>query len=307
MFNCKCGYFTFAFFFLGLLAFSQELDFIKDNNGVLLLEGGQPRFFYQVLPKSENGKYARANYVHPLFGLDGEVLTEDFPEDHPHHHGIFWSWHQLYAEGERIGDPWFIEGVSWKVEDLKSIIDSKRASLEAEILWVQVSRDKAIIKENLTISFERLEKDVFTLLFDIKLTALVDGVAIGGSEDAKGYGGFSPRFALPDNITFHSTTGKVEPDNFPVNSGPWMELVGSFNPSSTYSSGIVIMGEPDKLPSYQGWILRSANSMQNMAFPGRVPHPIAKGSSLDFRNQILVHRDLSTDEISFHYNSFIRR
>ena len=65
------------------------------------------------------------------------------------------------------------------------------------------------------------------------------------------------------------------------------------------------MGEPDKLPSYQGWILRSADSMQNMAFPGKDPVAISKGESLRFRNQLVVHRDLSDDEIWKIYKSFI--
>ncbi|MEX2594151.1 MAG: DUF6807 family protein [Anditalea sp.] len=96
--------------------FSQTLQFQKDKEGILLLENNQPRFFYQTVTKARDGQYPRANYVHPLYGLNGEVLTEDFPEDHLHHHGIFWSWHQLYAEGKRVGDPWISEGVSWEVK-----------------------------------------------------------------------------------------------------------------------------------------------------------------------------------------------
>ncbi|MGZ8921068.1 MAG: DUF6807 family protein, partial [Limisphaerales bacterium] len=35
---------------------------------------------------------ARSTYIHPLYGLDGEVLTDDFPKDHYHHRGLFWAW-----------------------------------------------------------------------------------------------------------------------------------------------------------------------------------------------------------------------
>src|SRR5690554_4279744 len=93
-------------------AFPQSLTFEKNEEGILLLENNEPRFFYQTATKSLDGKYPRANYIHPLYGLNGEVLTEDFPEDHLHHHGIFWAWHQLFAEGERVGDPWISEGIS---------------------------------------------------------------------------------------------------------------------------------------------------------------------------------------------------
>jgi AcrR family transcriptional regulator len=37
-------------------------------------------------------KFRRSCYIHPLYGLDGEVMTEDFPVDHRHHRGVFWAW-----------------------------------------------------------------------------------------------------------------------------------------------------------------------------------------------------------------------
>jgi hypothetical protein len=40
----------------------------------------------------------RSDYIHPLYGLNGEMLTNDWPDaDHPHHRGIFWAW--LEVEG----------------------------------------------------------------------------------------------------------------------------------------------------------------------------------------------------------------
>lgn len=284
--------------------FSQSFEFEKSNEGIRLLENGQPRFFYQTAIKSKDGKYPRANYIHPLYGLNGEVLTEDFPEDHLHHHGIFWAWHQLYAEGERVGDPWISEGISWDVKKTSTKTKKATAQIKSEVHWLQIPGNKPIVKENLLISYKRMDDEVYALTFDIKLTALVDGVEIGGSEDDKGYGGFSPRFTLPEDVKFNSTTGAVTPHNLPVQAGPWMNLTGSFDPSSSTPSGIVIMGEPENLPSYKGWILRSQRSMQNVAFPGREPIAIEKGESLTFRNQILVHQDLTTEQIQRYYKRF---
>jgi hypothetical protein len=310
--NCKMktvSKFPFLLFLIGCCclaqpSFSQNLQFKKTSNGILLEENSQPRFFYQTATKSLNGEYPRSNYVHPLYGLDGEVLTEDFPEDHLHHHGIFWAWHQLYAEGKRVGDPWISEGVDWKVKKTRTKAKKNKAEINARIDWIQTANNQPIVQEDLVIKFERLEEDVFALTFDVDLTALVDGVEIGGSEDAKGYGGFSPRFFLPEDIVFESTEGNVEPHNLPVQAGPWMNMKGTFDPGTELSSGIVIMGEPDRLPSYKGWILRSANSMQNMAFPGKEPISIEKGKSLSFRNQILVHKDLGQEEIQSYYEKF---
>ena len=82
------------------------LTVIKSNEGYLFSEGDRRIMFYQVEPRSLEGKYERCNYVHPLYGLDGQVLTEDFPKDHPHHRGIFWAWHQLLIGDKHISDNW---------------------------------------------------------------------------------------------------------------------------------------------------------------------------------------------------------
>ena len=63
-----------------------------------LLDGGKNVFVYnhgfitnESVPKTD-ARRTRADYIHPLWGLDGEVLTDDFPRDHYHHHGIYWTW-----------------------------------------------------------------------------------------------------------------------------------------------------------------------------------------------------------------------
>lgn len=295
--------FIFAFFSTTSL-FGQNLSFQKTSDGIMLKEDGNPRFYYQTATKSLKGKYPRANYIHPLYGLDGEVLTEDFPEDHFHHRGIFWTWHQLYVDGQRIADPWFCEGISWKVKNTNTNINDNIAELEAEVIWISDSLDqKPILKENIKIIYKNYKDEAYTLQFEIALTSLVNNLELGGSEDEKGYGGFSPRIKLPEDIHFTSEGQEITPQNLPVQAGPWMNLTATFNGKST--SGIAIMGEPKELPQYKGWILRSANSMQNMAFPGRSPISLPLGKPLVFRNQLLIHKNLSSKEIDQYYKEFV--
>jgi hypothetical protein len=78
-----------------------------------LSEAGKPvlRYNYQtndpgeVLArvKADDRKYARArsDYIHPLYGLDGQELTKDWPLEHPHHRGIYWAWPEVDYRGER--------------------------------------------------------------------------------------------------------------------------------------------------------------------------------------------------------------
>ena len=291
-------------FFCSLFSVAQEFRFDEKSDGILFLENDSPRYFYRTVAEDTMNPYSRTNYIHPLYGLDGEILTEDFTRDHPHHHGIFWAWHQFYVRGKRIADPWLNEGIQWKVLNTQTEVLKKAAILSSEVLWVYKASSEAVIREDLQLSFQRIQENVFSLNFRINLTALVEGVAIGGSEDAKGYGGFSARLKLPENVKFNGAEGEVKPKNLPVQAGSWINISGYFDPALFKTSGIVIMGEPESLPSFQGWILRRTDSMQNMAFPGKTPIKIEKGETLTFRNQILVHRDLNTKEIESIYRKF---
>ena len=43
----------------------------------------QPRC--NPVPAGTAPELARGDYVSALYGLDGELLTDDYPKDHPHH------------------------------------------------------------------------------------------------------------------------------------------------------------------------------------------------------------------------------
>src|SRR5690606_8161122 len=63
----------------------------------------------QPPPGVDNDRYWRSSYIHPLYGLDGNILTEDFPADHLHHRGVFWTWPETRV-GDRKMDVWTIVG-----------------------------------------------------------------------------------------------------------------------------------------------------------------------------------------------------
>ena len=98
---------------------SAQVKMQKKEGGFLFTENNENVLFYQKEPKSADGKYERCNYIHPLWGIDGTVLTEDFPSDHLHHRGIFWAWHQVWIGDKRIGDPWEIKDFVQQVTDIE--------------------------------------------------------------------------------------------------------------------------------------------------------------------------------------------
>ncbi len=290
------------------IGISQVLLWAKDAHGIALLEDGEKIFYYQKTSKSAGGKFVRANYMHPLYGLHGEVLTEDFPADHLHHRGVFWAWHQLYIEGQQVGDGWICEDLAWEVQKIKTNIGLGHASLTTKVWWMGKKSGgkeaEKLMREETTISYQPIEGGRW-IDFDISLTALHRGTAIGGSEDKKGYSGFSARTVLPEDVTFRSHTGEITPQTTALDAGGWVDILANFDTVDQQRSGITIMNHPSNPQPFAGWILRSKKSMQNAAFPGREPFAIRKGKTIHLRYRILIHpADWTLDEINVLYHAY---
>ncbi|RNL81915.1 hypothetical protein ED312_17955 [Sinomicrobium pectinilyticum] len=303
--NLKSTFLYFLLFLFCICSYAQQLHFKEERDKITLYEGGSPRFSYQKGTKSKNGKFPRANYIHPLYDTRGDILTEDFPEDHLHHRGVFWTWHQLFVKGKRVSDPWLCEGIRWKVDSARTEVRKNSGILHTVVYWVTDS-EEAVIREEASISYTPKE-GYYLMDFDISLTALTDGVEIGGSEDDKGYGGFSARIKSSDGITFFSAQGEVTPENTPVKTGGWVHAIPDYDTGQKEQTGIVLFCDPENLPSFQGWILRKNQSMQNAAFPGRKPISIPREKPLKFRNRLVVHQGkLTIAKIQGIYRDFIR-
>ena len=68
--------------------------------------GGQPVMSYQSAMKSPPegiNPLVRGNgFVHPFRTPGGAVVTDDFPPDHPHQHGLFHAWTKARFRGHRV-------------------------------------------------------------------------------------------------------------------------------------------------------------------------------------------------------------
>ena len=122
----------------------------------------------------------------------------------------------------------------------------------------------------------------------ITLKALEDDLRLGGSDDEKGYGGFSPRFWLPADVRFTGRGGRIKPEVNAVQAGPWVDVSGSF--ASGKTSGIAMLAHPS-LPVFPPpWILRDRASMQNPVYPGREPVLVSRAQPVVLRYRLVVHR-----------------
>ena len=266
---------------------------VSDDQGYLVSEGERPVFFYQSAPRSLDGQYSRAGYVHPLYGLDGRVLTHDFPEDHFHHRGIFWAWHQLWVGDRKAGDPWLTKDFLTEVEHVRFLDGPLFSVLEASARWISpLQKDEAgemvpLVRERVRIQVFRSTPDSQVIDFHIRFRALVDGIRLGGSENPRGYSGFTVRVHASADGRIHDLSGVQEGDRV-GESSPWADYSGTFGLGGKIS-GVGMLTHPSYPEFPPRWLLRHYG-MQNVAFPGRHPVDLPRGQSLDLRHRLVIHR-----------------
>jgi hypothetical protein len=291
-----------------IFADSFPIKIVENDEGFWVIEDQQKIFFYQRTPKSFNGKYLRSHYIHPLFGLDGEMLTEDFPEDHLHHRGVFWAWHQIKISDYKVGDSWSLEDFFWDINSV-NIIDKDKVSttVKIDVNWKSPNWrgdgtiPKPFLEETTILRIFKTANKCRMIDFKIELLAIEEELYIGGSEDEKGYGGFSLRIKTPKDLIFLSKTGEVTPKILQITGGPWLDFFGSFHKNK--KSGVALLCHPLNSNYPPPWILRKERSMQNVVYPGRKSVHISNKEKTILRYRLLIHKNqLSIEQL----NSFQR-
>jgi hypothetical protein len=218
-----------------------------------------------------------------VLGLDGEPLTEDFPADHLHHRGIFWAWHQVLVDDKPLGDPWVCERFHWDLVKAEPKELDSGGQLKLAVNWSSDDYTDAtgkripVVREEATITVHRRTPAYRLLDISYTLHPLVEHVSIGGSDDPKGYGGFSVRMKLRKPMEFLTSQGAVEPTTNSISSGTWVDVRGPIGRDGS------LAGIP------QSWILRRSNSMQNAAYPGRHPVMLSAEKPIQFHYRLVIH------------------
>jgi hypothetical protein len=92
----------------------QPVRALATNGTVRLFDGTNHALSYQFaagpLPRANlKPVYARGGYLHPVLSPSGRLVTDDYPANHRHHHGVWMAWTHTSFEG-RKPDFWNMGG-----------------------------------------------------------------------------------------------------------------------------------------------------------------------------------------------------
>ena len=288
-----------------------------ESGQILLKEAGKPvlRYNYKTVYEKDAldtlpaNKYAvtandtfmanpsiyavpRSNYIHPVYGLYGEMLTRDWSKDHPHHRGIYWAWPEVDF-GNKRADLHALQIVFARpTGKIKLQSGQKYSQVEAENLWmwgdtIPIAREVALIRAYRSTPQER----VIDLAF--RFVAMKDSISIA-RRDTRLYGGLNIRMHTPKEqlISFHTDSADILPRR------AWSDLSGLFSGAEGVSGMMVLQHKLN--PEYPGeWIQYPDLSWVQPTFPtSGTRFKLEKDKELILRYRIIVHTGAQPDKDS---------
>ncbi|MBU4435512.1 MAG: PmoA family protein [Alphaproteobacteria bacterium] len=270
-------------------AIGARVDAVLADDTVTITEAGKTVLVYRTKPIDPALEPGRLNYVHPLYAPDGTVLTEDKPADHPHQRGVFWSWRQVLVNGKLVADGGFMKGLTFHVREKRFKGDAQGGgTLTVNADWIVTSGPELdyVARETTRVRVYPLTDGARRIDFDTLITARVDALGLGGSDDAKGYGGFSMRLVRPDRLTFASNGKTITPTDTALEAGASMGFAWPAESGSpAWTMGLTCKAHDQPIKT---WVLRGSLSMQNCVFPGRSPYVIKKDQTLRLRETVII-------------------
>ena len=286
-----------------------------DDKSLSLRENGEPVLAYNYGTVGKEGvseKYNRANYLHPVYGLDGEVLTEDFPKDHAHHRGVFWAWPHVVVDGQDH-ESWIPFDFHYKHENwIQRQATSTQAVVAAENGWY--AGGKKIMYERVRMTIHPAANGRRAIDFRFTWRPTDRPVTLQGrANPAKSYGGFTFRFNTrfreedgidPSKVAITTPDGVTEEDL--VNTRlKWADLTAPFRQEGKKSGAAIFIppSHPDSPPT---WLTRHYGCLC-VGWPGVDARTLQPGEQVTCSYRVLIHRgQLSTEELQQAYREYVQ-
>lgn len=294
-----------------ILSHSEESAFSLADDGkgrLTVFENENPVLSYNFgmqLSDSVPGRYRRSTYIHPIYELKGNVLTDDFPSDHYHHRGLSWMWPKIFIDSVRY-DLWHIYGPQGKLAGIHQIFEDWIvqdvgpicATIGAKNFW-QLDDGQKVMDESVFVKVYRATDNARAV--DIKLIwKAITPIGIEG-QTKKGYGGFNFRFAPRKETQIFSNLGKEKDSD--LKNLPWADQSAKFG-DNDYFSGVGIFQNENNNNYPAGWCLRHYGFL-GVAWPGVERYNMKPGETLSLSFRVWIHEgDVKEGKVESAYEVF---
>ena len=287
---------------------SAQLAFIEDaEKGTLTVRDGPTDVltyrYGDQLKAGIDPRYTQSCYIHPLFSLDGQALTDDSPADHLHHHGVFWTWPVVRVRrlSTATWEPKLPRLRQFFVRWLKREAAKGMFLLSVENAW-RIDGKEVVAKEIVTLRVHPADKLGRAIDLELTIEAIGGPLELQGTHDQnKGYGGLCIRGApLFTGAAMTTDQGPLKEDvvHTPFR---WADI-------SAQELGIAVFVSPGHPGFPARWMIRNSYAgLINVSWPGLTPAVLKPGEPVTFRYRIYIHRgDAAAADVKAAYAAYIK-
>lgn len=232
--------------------------------------------------------FIRGGYLHPLLTPTGTVVTDDYPANHLHHHGVWSAWTNTVFQGRKT-DFWNMGQGRGKV-DCKGIefswSGSVFAGVEAENEFTDLTSGEPIVALN-----ERWTVKIYAVNDadnPYNLVELISDQEMAGGDDLElpeyHYGGFGIRglgaWDGAENAGFLTSEGITNRDEANSKPARWIAMTGA---AGAGKASIAILGHPKNFRAPQP--LRVHPSEPFISFAPQVAGPMKISHGKTYRSE----------------------
>ena len=217
--------------------------------------------------------YHRGGYIHPVLSPAGKQITDDYPANHQHHHGIWWAWTHTEFE-DRKPDFWNMGAGKGTVEFValdKTWSGPVHAGFVSRLREVDLTAPtpKTALNETWNVQLFALGNDADHpyFVFDVEVTDTCATDAPLKLPEYR-YGGIGLRgngaWDGATNMTFLTSEGQTDRSKGDKNEtrGRWMHMGGLVQGGRT---GIAVLGHPGNVRAPQPMRMHPTEPFFNFA------------------------------------------
>ncbi len=250
-------------------------------------------------------------YFHPLASLDGEVLTNLKPADHPWHRGLWWSW--KYINGLNYWEENPKTGKSQGVTELTALEFTPRDDFSATAklsISYHPPGQASVMTELRTILVTKPDRDGrYRIDWNSSFTAGNAPVDLGRTPlehepDGKNYGGYA---GLSLRLVPHDDAWSIRTSDGPSDFADAHGKAFRWVDFSIAGPGIAVCDHPKNLRYPSPWYLHNKKPMNyfSPAFLFNEPLMLQAGQSVAFNYRVLVHSNpMTADQIDADWRAF---
>ncbi|WP_274653003.1 PmoA family protein [Paenibacillus humicola] len=285
-----------------------HLDHQEDRERVIVsIEG---RLFTRYLYSAGLAK----PYYYPLIGPHGKTLIQDGPDDHLHHHGIWWGhddvnghklYHEFRGEGKQVHRTFLTLAGGPVFGQITSLID-----------WLDEDGN-LLLQETRTARVYNLPPESRYTDFSTQLFASSGGVTFGDTKE----GGF-PFIRVNEQINGHHTgvitagNGKAGEAEIFGTTAEWVDYSGRLfvrinrdgeSPEKEYAeAGIAVFTHPSNEDYASQWFVRDYGPFTPANFHFCGGKTMQAGDSLAMRHRVYVHAgDSAAGNVKERYTEYV--